>query len=183
MKKFFFGVVVLFAAGAFVACSNDATTGENTDTLTTTETTMTTESTGDYAAKADEFERNSAAGKYRSVSTGEPVNLTVDRSTGRVVNAANNEPVRRYILVDGTTWWLYDIDGNRIGEARQQNGKIEYNDNGNWVDYDTKWKADDDEWKMKSGDTKVKVEDDEMKIKTDEKKVKVEDGETKVKKN
>lgn len=182
MKKIFFGVVVLFAAGTFVACSNDATTGENTDTVSTN-TTMTTESTGDYAAKADEFERNSAAGKYRSVSNGEPVNLTVDRNSGRVVNAATNEPVRRYIVVDGTTWWLYDIDGNRIGEARQQNGKVEYQENGNWVDYETKYKAEDDEWKMKSDDTKIKMDEDGMKIKTDDKKIKTDEDGTKVKEN
>lgn len=179
MKKILFGLMAFFVAGSFVACNNDAQTSENTDS-----TTMTTTSTGDYAAMADEFDRNSEAGKYVDVKSGKPIKISVDRTTGQKVNAETNEPVIRYIMIDGTDWWVYDVDGNRLGQAKFENGTVLFDDNGNWVDYNTKWKDDGDEMKYKSGDTKVKVGDDgSMKIKTDDQKIKVDEDGKKVKDN
>ncbi|MGV3528020.1 MAG: hypothetical protein ACO1OO_03925 [Flavisolibacter sp.] len=178
MKKVMLGLIAFSVAGIFAACNNDAQTSENTDS-----TTVTTTSTGDYAAMADEFDRNSEAGKYVDVHTGKPIKISVDRTTGKKVNAETKEPVTRYIMIDGPEWWVYDIDGNRLGQAKLDNGTVLFDDNGNWVDYDTKWKDDGDESKYKSDDMKVKTDEDGMKIKTDDQKIKVDEDGTKVKDN
>lgn len=175
-------------ATGFVACNSDSNNTGSTDSssTTTTSTTATTNtpegsvtSSGDYAAMADEYKRNSEAGKYRDARTGKTVNITVDQSTGRRLNANTREPIDRYIFVDDTDWWVYDDNGTRLGRARLENDKVMFEDSNNhWVDYDTKWKSDDDEAKLKGDDAKVKVEKDgDTKVKTDDSKVKKnEDG-------
>ncbi len=118
--------------------------------------------------------------------TGKPIKISVDRTTGKKINAENNEPVTRYILVDNNDWWVYDWEGTRLGRAKLENDKVLYEgDNNEWVEYDVKWKNDGDENKMKSDDIKVKTEKDgDTKVKTDDKKVKVEeDGKVKEKDN
>ena len=164
----------------FVSCNDNA---ENTgDADTTTTDMVTTNTTGDYSAMADEFETNSNAGRYYDARSGQPIRISVDRTTGTKTNASTNEPINRYIYVMDDEWWAYDNQGNRLGKAKMENNQVWYEgDDGKWVDYDTKWKMEDDEMKMKSGDTKIKVEDDESKIKTENMKIKREDGETKVK--
>ena len=86
-------------------------------------------------------------------------------------------------MIDGPEWWVYDVDGNRLGQAKLDNGTVLFDDNGNWVDYDTKWKDDGAESKHKSDDMKVKTDEDGMKIKTDDQKIKVDEDGTKVKDN
>ncbi len=178
----------------FSSCNNDADGDNNKDSATTTGTTDnggSTTTTTDYAAKADEFDRNSEAGKYMDVRTGKPVKLSMDRTTGRVTNKENNQEVTRYIYVDNNDWWVYDWEGNKLGQAKWENDKVLFDDNGNWVDYDAKWKdedakikMDEDEAKLKTDDTKIKVEKDgDTKIKTDDKKIKKDEDGTKVKDN
>ena len=134
---------------------------------------------------ADEFDRNSEAGKYRDVRTGEPIRISVDKTSGKKLNAETNENVTRYILVDDGDWWVYDWEGNRLGRAKMEDNKILFEDsNNNWVDYDVKWKNDDGETKMKTDDIKVKTEKDgDMKIKTKDKKIKKDEDGTKVEDN
>jgi hypothetical protein len=193
MKKQLFSLLAVAMIG-FTACNsgNNDTTGTNTDTSSATGSaatgteTSTVSSSGDYAAMADEFERNSQAGKYRDARTGQPLRISVDRSTGAKMNAETNEPITRYIMVDNTDWWAYDNNGSRLGRARYENNKVMYEgDNNNWVDYDVKWKTDGDgESKMKTDGLKIKTEKDgDMKIKTDDKKIKIEDGKVKEKDN
>lgn len=180
MKRTFLGLAAsAFLALGFVACDNAADDKDNADSLNQTTTQTTTTSEGTYAAMADTVERNSQSGYYLNPKTGKPYSrLTVDRSTGRITDEAG-EPVWRY--VDNRNWWVYGYDGsnwNNVGEAKMDNNSVKYKADGdNWVDYDTKWKKEDDEWKMKTEDTKIKVDDDGMKIKTDDQKIKVdEDG-------
>lgn len=181
----------------FASCANNAEgDNKNADSPsvnTTTENSGSVTTTNDYSARADEFEKNSEAGKYMDVRTGKPVHLSVNRSTGRVTNKENNQEITRYIYVDNNDWWVYDGEGNQLGKAKWENDKVWFDDNGNWVDYDAKWKddatdtkmkADEDETKLKTDDTKIKVEKDgDYKIKTGDKKIKKDEDGTKVKDN
>jgi hypothetical protein len=134
---------------------------------------------------ADEFQRNSDAGKYRDVRTGKPIKISVDRTTGKKQNTETNEPVTRYIYTDNDDWWVYDWEGNRLGRAKLENNKMLFEDSSNnWVEYEVKWKDDGDESKMKSEDLKVKEEKDgDLKVKTDDQKVKKDEDGTKKKDN
>lgn len=185
MKKQIFSFIAVLSLGV-VACNNDADTTATTDTMTTT--TGTTTATGDYAAMADEFDRNSEAGKYMDVETGKPIKISVDKTTGKKMNAETKEPVTRYIYVDNSDWWVYDWEGNRLGRAKMQDNKMLYEDSANsnnWVGYDkVKWKMEDGETKMKTDDLKVKMDKDgDTKIVTDDKKIKKDEDGTKVKDN
>jgi hypothetical protein len=189
MKKLIFSLITFLSLG-FIACNNDSTTSETTDSTTTTTTTTTdastTTSSSDYTAMADEFQRNSDAGKYMDVKTGKPIKISVDKTTGKKINLTTNEPVTRYIYVDNNDWWVYDWEGSRLGRAKMDNNKVMFEDsvNKNWVDYDVKWKNDSDESKMKTDDIKVKTEKDgDIKIKTKDKVIKKEEDGTKVKDN
>lgn len=183
MKRISFSLIS-FLSIVFAACNSDSTTSsEHTDSTKTTTAVTTNTSNSDYAAMADEFDRNSEAGKYKDVRTGQPIKISVDKNTGAKWNVETKEPVTRYILVDDTDWWVYDAEGSRLGRAKMENDKLLFEDSNNtWVDYEVKWKNDEDESKMKSDDMKVKTEKDgDMKVKTDDKKIKVEDGEVKEK--
>jgi hypothetical protein len=189
MKKLIFSLITFLSLG-FIACNNDSTTSETTDSTTTTTTTTTdastTTSSSDYTAMADEFQRNSDAGKYMDVKTGKPIKISVDKTTGKKINLTTNEPVTRYIYVDNNDWWVYDWEGSRLGRAKMDNNKVMFEDsvNKNWVDYDVKWKNDSDESKMKTDDIKVKTEKDgDIKIKTKDKVIKKDEDGTKVKDN
>jgi hypothetical protein len=193
MKQRIFSFCTAAVVVTLSACSNDGGTTSNTNdtaTTTTNNSTVSTETTtatsaGSYAAMADSVERNSQQGYYLNPRTGKAYsNLKVDRTTGRITDEGG-EPVWRY--VDRRNWWVYgdndmnDTMGNwgQIGTAKQEGEKIMYQGDGDkWVDYDTKWKKDDDGWKMKSGDTKIKVDKDgDIKIKEGDKKTKIdEDG-------
>ena len=180
MKKKIFGLIAVLSLG-FVACNNDADTAATDDTTTTTAGTITT--TGDYSAMADEFQKNSDAGMYRDARTGQPIKISVDRTSGAKMNATTNEPLTRYIFIDNTDWWVYDAEGNRIREAKMENDKVVYKNEANaWVPWDKiKW-DEDGEGKYEDDSTKVKIEKDgDMKIKTKDKKIKVDDGKTTVK--
>jgi hypothetical protein len=194
-KTKIFGLLVgasLFA----VACNNDADTTAKNDSTNATGTEITSNTTTtDYAAKADEFQKNSEAGRYRDARTGKPIKINVDRTTGARINAETNEPVRRYVIADtDTDWWLYDETDSRLGRVRWDSNKMMYEDNGNWIDYETRWKDDevkvkvdegDGDVKAKSDDAKVKIDKDgDTKIKTKDQKIKIDkDGSTKVKDN
>jgi len=176
---------VLFA---LVSCDNDATTSNNADSPTIT--TPTTEvSTTDWSAKADEMQTRSDAGKYMDVRTGKPVKLSMDRSTGKIMNSTNNEPVTRYVYVDNDDWWVMDWEGKQLGKAKWEKDKMWYDDNGNWIEYDMKWKDEDDKMKMdedtkmKDDDSKTKKDGDESKTKTGDKKIKTDKDGTKIKDN
>jgi hypothetical protein len=184
MKKQIFSFIVVLSAGLF-ACNSDGDTSATTDTTTTNVTTTTNASNADYAAMADEFQRNSEAGKYMDAKTGKPIKISVDKTTGKKLNTETNEPITRYIYVDNNDWWVYDWDGNRLGRAKMENNKMLFEDSSTnrWVDYDAKWKAEDDEMKMKTDDIKIKSEDGESKIKTDDKVIKTDEDGTKVKDN
>ena len=182
MKKKLLGFIAVSCLGLF-ACNDDSTTSTTTDstsvTAGTTDGSGSVTTTTDYAAMADEFERNSAANRYMDARTGKPIKINVDRTTGTKTNATTNEPVTRYIMVDNNDWWAYDAEGTRLGKARYENNKVMYEgDNGKWVDYDVKWKDD----KIKTDDMKIKTDEDgSIKIKTDDKKIKIdENGKTKV---
>jgi len=155
----------------FAACNSDSNTSTTTDSTNTTANTTTSSSSGDYAAMAGEFDRNSEAGKYRDVKTGEPIKISVDKTNGQKMNAETREPITRYIYIDNSDWWVYDDAGTRLGRAKMENNKMLFEDSAthNWVDYDVKWKNDGDETKMKTDGLKVKTEKDgDMKIKTND---------------
>lgn len=193
MKTKIFSLLAATMLFGLVACENNSNKKDKENTETTGNTENTETSTGEYAARADEFERNSEAGKYMDVRTGKPIRLSVDRSTGRISNRENNQEVTRYIYVDNNDWWVYDWEGNKLGQAKMENDKVLFDDNGNWVDYDVKWKddatdtkvkMDEDEYKLKTDDTKIKVEKDgDYKIKTGDKKIKKDEDGTKIKDN
>ncbi|MES2882339.1 MAG: hypothetical protein V4676_09345 [Bacteroidota bacterium] len=183
MKKQFLGLLTVVALG-FTACNNDKdTTSEITDS--TGSTTTVVNSTNDYTALADSFQRVSDAGMFMDARTGAPIKISVDRTTGRRTNAATSEPITRYIYVDNSDWWVYDADGVQQGRAKMDGDKVMYQGDGDkWVDYDTKWKVDEDgDTKMKSDDMKIKTDKDgDIKIKTDSTKTKIDkDGKVKTK--
>jgi hypothetical protein len=192
MKRRFLSFCATAAlAISFTACNNtaeDSATNDSTNSTTTTtsSTPVTTTSEGNYAALADSVERNSQQGYYLNPRTGRSYSsLKVDRSTGRVTDDAG-EPVWRY--VDRRNWWVYGGDNwGQVGEARMDGDKLMYKGDGdNWIDYDTRWKTDDEEmdkkWKSKDGEIKVKTEKDgDMKIKVGDEKIKVDEDGTKKK--
>jgi hypothetical protein len=184
MKKQIFSLITVLSLG-FAACNSDSNTSATTDSATNSSATTTSTSSGDYAAMADEFQRNSEAGKYRDVRTGEPIRISVDRTTGKKINAETNDNITRYIYVDEPDWWVYDWEGNRLGRAKMEDNKMLFEDSSDhWVEYDVKWKNDDDESKMKTDDMKVKTEKDgDQKIKTGDKKIKKDEDGTKVEDN
>ncbi|GAA4337929.1 hypothetical protein [Flaviaesturariibacter amylovorans] len=208
MKKVqLFGFALV--AVALTACGSGDGNNNGSDSTSTTTTTTTTDagtttntSTGNYAAIADSFRVNSEAGNILDARTGKQINVRYDATTRRAVNAETNEPVWRY--VDKRNWWVYGAENdswNRVGEARMQNNTLQYKgDNDAWVDYDTRWKMDDERWMNDttymggsgstgtsgtSGSTdggKVKVSDNGNKIKDENVKVKVsDDGDIKIK--
>ncbi|RYZ21687.1 MAG: hypothetical protein EOO16_12120 [Chitinophagaceae bacterium] len=132
------------------ACNSGNDNNANGDSTAVTTTTTTTEnsSTGNYAALADSFRVNSEAGNYLDARTGKPIRIKYDATARRAVNAETNEPVWRY--VDRRTWWVYGPENDnwrQIGEARMDGSQLKYkSDNDAWVDYDTRWKMDDERW-------------------------------------
>ncbi|MDB5197189.1 MAG: hypothetical protein JWP88_1560, partial [Flaviaesturariibacter sp.] len=109
------------------------------------------------------------------------------------------EPVWRY--VDKRNWWVYGYDNNnwnQMGTAKMEKDRLMYQgeDGSSWVDYDARWKADDermmnsmsDSGSMNSGSTNtdgsngLKVDDNGNKVKDDNLKVKTsKDGDVKIK--
>src|SRR5215208_2267088 len=161
--------IVLF--GLFACNDNSKTSAANEDSSNGSVTTNT--SSGNYAAQADEFEKNSAAGKYLDVRTGKPIKISVDRTTGVKTNVETSTPVVRYIYIDDPDWWVYDAEGNRLSRAKMENNTLLFEDNNNWVSYDVKWKSDEDGAKLKSGDSKTKTDKGgDTKAKTDSTKLK-----------
>lgn len=173
MKQYkVFSLLMAFGLAALMSCNNSSnTTASNNDSTQS----INNSSSGDYAAYADQIEKNSSQGYYVNPKTGKAYSkLTVDRNTGEITDE-NNEPVWRY--VDTRDWWVYGVDDDwnwrKIGEARMDNGQLLYkDDSGNWVNYDQRWSATDENidktWKTKIGDTKIKFDKDgDIKIKDD----------------
>jgi hypothetical protein len=176
----------------FTACNNssDGTASNDTTTNTMDATTAGAESsTTDYAAFADSVERNSQSGYYLNPRTGKKLTLKVDRNSGAVSDASTGEPVWRY--VDNRNWWVYGLDDDytwdAMGEAQMKSDKLTYrSDDDKWVDYDVRWKSQDENlsktWKTKSGDVKIKFgKDGDIKIKDKDGKVKYDADDNKVK--
>ena len=194
-KNRFFAPLMAGLALSLGACNNSGdTSSSNGDSLnnTTNNAANTAEqtSTGDYAAFADQLERNSTQGHYLNPKTGKPYSkLTVNRETGEVTDE-NNEAVWRY--VDNRDWWVYGLDDTdwtwyKLNEAKMDNDNLSYRDDkGNWVTYDAYWKSRDENmsksWKSKSGDTKIKVsKDGDIKIKDESGKLKYDADDNKIK--
>lgn len=165
MKTTFYGFLALALSAGFVACNNDGDGSTATDSPTTTTidntATTTTTSTSNYTALADTFRVNSEAGNYLDPRTGKSMRIRVDTATGMRMNEATNEPVWRY--VDKRDYKVYSGDDmnsmwDTVGTARMQNNRLEYRgDNDSWVNYDKRWKTDDDTrmktWKSRMSDT------------------------------
>jgi hypothetical protein len=205
-KTTLYGVLALVLSAGFMACNNSGDTAGTTTTDTTATSTTTTDATtattdhtatttatssNNYAALADTFRTNSAAGDYLDPRTGKAVRIRVDTATGMRYNEATNEPIWRY--VDKRDYKVYSgsSDNNSmwdtVGTARMQNNRLEYRDSSNnWVSYDKAWRVKDDklhnDWKMKNGDTKIKVsKDGDIKVKDENGKVKYDANSGKVK--
>src|SRR5215212_4357760 len=172
----------LLAAGilfGFTACNNSSETAATSDSLNTSTDTSnlgsagTSTSSSDYAAYADNIEKTSQEGHYLNPKTGKPLKLKVNRNSGVITDEATGEPVWRY--VDNRNWWVYGLDDDyywdTIGQAKMQSDKLVYKDDSDkWVDYDARWKSDDENlsktWKTKSGDVKIKFgKDGDIKVK------------------
>src|SRR5688500_6513029 len=100
MKKQIFSLIACVSMD-LVACNNDSDTTASGDSVSTT-TTSTSTPTTDYAAIADSFQRNSDAGKYMDGLAGKPIKISVDRASGRKMNAETNEQIDRYIYADNS---------------------------------------------------------------------------------
>ncbi|MEJ7913264.1 MAG: hypothetical protein WKF70_08925, partial [Chitinophagaceae bacterium] len=174
----FFSLAIALCFG-FVACNDDGdTTSSTTDSSSTSTSTaevntapMTTTSDRDYAALADTFTMGNTEKRYLDARTGKPVQINVDRTTGRRSNASTGEPVWRY--VDSKTWRVYGGESwDAAGEARMDDGKLMYRGDGDkWMTYDDRWKSDDEtmmkDWETKEGGVKTEVEKDgDMKMKS-----------------
>ncbi|HUQ96263.1 MAG TPA: hypothetical protein VM010_01265 [Chitinophagaceae bacterium] len=182
-KTTLYGFLAAALSVGFVACNNDGDTADTTaaDSSATTMTTTTdntatsmSTSTNNYMALADTFRTNSEAGNYLNPRTGKSMKIRVDTATGMRMDETTNEPVWRYVdKRDYKVWSSRDDNSmwDTVGTARMQNNRLEYQgDNNQWIDYDKRWKMDDDkrskDYKTKIGDTKIKVgEDGDIKIK------------------
>ncbi|MGZ3916404.1 MAG: hypothetical protein ACXVBN_07005 [Flavisolibacter sp.] len=166
MKHEVFSLLILLCLGE-VACQGNHPAGATEDSSYSS-TTIRETSRGDYAAMSGEFERNSAAGRYRDLRTGAPIHITVDPFSGQKTRGLSKDPVTRYIFVDDPDWWVYDNEGNRLGRAKMENNQLLFEDSNNtWVNYEVKWKNDGEESKMKTEGLKVKTtKDGALKIKT-----------------
>lgn len=190
MKKQFFSLIAAGISIGFVACNNSGDTTATTDSTTMNTTTANTStSTNNYSAMADTVERNSQSGYYLNPKTGKPLTLKVDRSSGKFTDATTGEPVWRY--VDNRTWWVYGGDRwDTMGAAKMQGNNLMYRDaNGNWVNYEKRWKEMDDSMhptmdkmndsgsmenmKMSDGGNKMKDENMKVKVSDDGKKIKI----------
>lgn len=186
MKTRIFSLLAITATLGFAACNNSSESASTTDSTTTTTATTTT-SSNNYAALADTFQTNSAAGNYLDLKTGKPLRISVNKETGAKTNAETNQPVRYY--VDRRTWWVYDANtGNTLGEAKMDGSNLRYKDqSGNWISADDYWKTLDNSTTttVNTDDTSAgikKVSDDGNKVKADDgSKVKVADHGDKVK--
>src|SRR5918993_1253491 len=160
----------------FTSCNNSSdgtATNDTTNTTLDSSTAGTASTTTDYAAFADSVERNSQSGYYLNPKTGKKLNLKVDRTSGAISDASTGEPVWRY--VDNRNWWVYGLDDDytwdAMGEAQMKSDRLTYrSDDDKWVDYDVRWKSQDENlsktWKTKSGDVKIKFgKDGDIKIK------------------
>lgn len=181
------------------ACNNSATNTSATDSTnhdsTSTTTTSTTTSSSQYSALADSVERNSQAGYYLNAKTGKALRVKVDRSTGKMADAESNMPLNRYVdkrnltVYGGNNW-------DSIGSARMQGENLMYQDqNGQWVNYDKRWKEEDMKSDMSSGSSSNNMTDSTMnkpnnmatdntsngKMSTEHSKVKVKDHGNKIK--
>jgi hypothetical protein len=189
-QKKIFTLLMAFGIAAFVSCNNSSDTAANNDDSSGLNSTADNNtSTGDYAAHADQIEKNSSEGYYINPKTGKPYGkLTVNRKTGEITDE-NNEPVWRY--VDKRTWWVYGVDDDwnwtKLGEAKMNNDQLIYkDDNGNWVAYDKRWSNNDEAisktWKAKSGNAKIKFDKDgDVKYKDDSTRVKYDADDNKMK--
>jgi hypothetical protein len=189
-QKKIFTLLMAFGIAAFVSCNNSSDTAANNDDSSGLNSTADNNtSTGDYAAHADQIEKNSSEGYYINPKTGKPYGkLTVNRKTGEITDE-NNEPVWRY--VDKRTWWVYGVDDDwnwtKLGEAKMNNDQLVYkDDNGNWVAYDKRWSNNDEAisktWKAKSGNAKIKFDKDgDVKYKDDSTRVKYDADDNKMK--
>src|SRR5215218_10043569 len=111
MKKFrLFSLIAASCVAGLAAC-NSGSEG-TTATVDSSGNDMT--STNRYAARADTFRTNTAAGYYLNPRTGKPyTSLTLDTTTGALTDETNR-PVRRY--VDNRSWRVYDAgSGDPIG--------------------------------------------------------------------
>jgi hypothetical protein len=186
----FFTLLMAFGLATIVSCNNSTnTTSENSDSTGKENMSGSNSSTSNYAAYADQIEKNSTEGNYINPRTGKSYSkLTVNRNTGEITDE-NNEPVWRY--VDKRTWWVYGVDDDwnwtKLGEAKMDNNKLLYmDDNGNWVTYDKRWSANDETitktWKAKSGDAKIKFDKDgDIKYKDDSTRIKYDADDNKMK--
>ena len=194
----FLGFSATLAFG-LTACNNNATNTSATDSTnhdsTTTTTTSTTTSSTQYSALADSVERNSQAGYYLNAKTGKALRVKVDRSTGKMADAESNMPLNRY--VDKRTWRVYGGNNwDSIGSAKMKGENLMYQDqNGQWVNYDKRWKEEDMKSDMSSGSSTNNMEDSSMnktnntaidntsngKMSTEHSKVKVRDHGNKIK--
>jgi hypothetical protein len=196
MKVQLFSLLAL--AIGVTACNNDSnTTASTTDSssMTTTDGTATTATnTMDYAAMADSFRVNSEAGNYLNPRTGKPIRIKYDATTRRAVDETSGEPVWRY--VDKRNWWVYGYDNNnwnQMGTAKMEGDRLMYqgDDGSSWLDYDARWKADDERMMSTMNDTSnmnsgtsngVKISDDGNKVKDGNLKIKTDkDGDIKIK--
>jgi hypothetical protein len=165
MKKTkFFSLFAATLAVGFVACNNESDSTTATDSLSTGTTTTdagstnsTSTSNQNYTALADTFNTNSEKGVYLDARTGKSIKIKVDPQTGKRTNATTGEPVWRY--VDNRNWGVYGGEGwDTVGSAKMQGNKLMYRgDNNTWVDYNKRWKSDDDrmmnDWKMQNKGT------------------------------
>jgi hypothetical protein len=185
-----FALVFTIGFFAFLSCKNStSTTSNNDDSTGITGSAGGNNSTGDYAAYANDIEKNSSEGYYINPRNGRPYGkLTVNRNTGEITDESN-EPVWRY--VDSRNWWVYGVDNDwnwtKLGEAKVDNGRLLYkDDNGNWITYDKRWSTNDETitktWKAKSGDAKIKFDrDGDIKYKDDSARVKYDADDDKIK--
>jgi hypothetical protein len=120
--------------------------------------------------------------RYVDLSTGEPVVLVKDESTGLMVNAETKKPLRIYVDTK-TNDTIWGKTGAVINGSLLKEGEVYVYVN----DEDRKVKTDEDgSYKIKDGDYKKKVDEDgDIKIKDGDTKIKIDaqTGKTKVKKD
>src|SRR5579875_326802 len=141
MKIRHLGLLAIGSAVGLMACNSNSNGSASTDSTTSTTSTATTTQTSsrNYAAMADSFRTNSAAGNYLDPRSGKPFRLSIDTATGAVTDETTHQPIRRY--VDKRTWWVYDTHtGDTIGTARMEKGTLRYRgENEQWMSYEERW--------------------------------------------
>ncbi|MDB5192658.1 MAG: hypothetical protein JWQ96_2221 [Segetibacter sp.] len=160
MKTLFVPAVVALAMFTATSCDNSQTSETSTDSTTTGSTAASTGETSE-ATTSGTVTSSVTEGSYINLSTGKPVQVKKEESSGYAWDATLNEPIEFYI--SPATKDTFDKWGRVV------NNYIVYTDDGRYTIDQNKWKTkvdSDGDFKAKDGEgNKIKYDESTGKVK------------------